>query len=571
VVEEKSVPAVSPAPEAAATAAPAAETAPDGAAPAANFVDPEFGMLPPPAESTTPIPAATAEAAAGGFKPKVEFGGEVRTRYAQDFVNDYALIRGKQGEPPKARGMEDVIDWRSSLNFWSRIKMTEQIQSFVEIYAEYDLLAKRNESDPTVIFNGRDYRSVFKFDLREAYFDIFLGDFDLRVGNQIVSWGTLAVMSPSDRINPKDPSNFYWSDIGGARKPVPALKGAYHFSDMSIEVVWVPFFTPPPLDIYGGDYSIFRYGSAYASTSYPLPDINAFLSDSKTAANHSELLTTRSPDPNPVNSQIGLRFSGTASGVDFGLSYYFGYEEIPVTRLDPELWALAKSLAANEENRATGYLQDIMNRVKAGTSLADLVDSRYERKHSLAGELGFKVWEIGLKAEWAFNFDKTYYTRDLLPVSHHTFAYAAGLDVMKTDLGALSTLYIDLELFGSVLFDSEDGGKPVAIPSEQRLMFATDKNLGLFTTLRLAFLDNDLEIELVTQTNFSTKDYAIIPKLSYSPITDLRLTVGVMLLEAWAEEPKGYNRYSSNADSKSSMFGQFSDNDQLFVNLKYSF
>ena len=44
-----------------------------------------------------------------------------------------------------------------------------------------------------------------------------------------------------------------------------------------------------------------------------------------------------------------------------------------------------------------------------------------------------------------------------------------------------------------------------------------------------------------------------------------------MLLEAWAEEPKGYNRYSSNADSKSSMFGQFSDNDQLFVNLKYSF
>jgi hypothetical protein len=528
----------------------------EAAAPPSLLLDPD---APPsgPIEETPTIAAAPEE-----WKPQVEFGGEVRTRLGQDLAYEVDLVVPEPGAEPVKRGTEDVVDWRSSAQFWARIKLTENIQSFIELYSEYSIVGKRNDNAPTVLFNGKNYRQDFRLELWEAYFDFFFGPFDLRIGNQIVSWGTMAVMSPSDRINPRDPGAYYWSDISGARDPIIALRGAYHFNDMALEFVWSPFFQSPSLDAYGGDYSLFRYGSAYGNATYPITDISYYLHGSKSIGQHPDLLTTDSPGANPLNSQLGLRFSGQKDGFDFGLSYWFGYEELPTAHLDNEVRLLGQAMLRGDTNLVLGYTQSLLDRLNAGEPVDNFIDSRYRRKHSVAAEFGTTIWELGLKAEAAFLPDRTFYATDLRPVTHHTLAYAAGIDVLKTDLGALSTLFIDVELFGSALFGMKDG---------ERLLFTTRANLGLYTTMRLGFLDDDLELELVNQTNFSTKDYVLISRISYSPVQDLTLTLGVMILEAWAKEPAGFDTFSSNSDRKDTLFGQFSNNDQAFFLLKYRY
>ncbi len=523
------------------------------------YVDPEFGMLPPVSDD----PDATgSSAAAEGWKPKFDFGGELRTRLGQDLAYEYALVRETPESKPEARGMEDVIDWRSSIQFWTRLEISENIQVFMELYAEHAVVGKRNEDNPTVIFNGSDYRHSYRLEPWEAYFDLFFGPFDLRIGNQIVSWGTLAVMSPSDRINPRDPGSYYWADISGAREPIPAVKGTYHVEGLNFELVWIPFFQAPPNDLFGGDYSLLRYGSVYGFVTNPLIDLNHYIDQSKTLASYPNLLTTKTPDANPVNSQLGFRFSGSKKGVDFGLSYLFAYDQIPTSDLDPELRALGAAVLANDTNLITGYTQNIIDRLTAGESLHDLAQAEYKRKHSVAAEFGTTIWELGVKAEIAFIGDKTYYTREMNPSDHHTLAYAAGIDVLKTDLGALSTFYLDLELYGSILF---------GVDANEPLIFSTEKNIGLFANARLAFLDDDLEFEVSEQTQFSTQEFVLIPKVTYSPVQDLKLTLGLMLLEAWANEPKGFDRFTSNPDSKDTLFGQFSENDQIFFTLRYMF
>lgn len=557
------------------------------------LVDTEFDILPPPTEDAS---AQSQVEESAKWKPMVEWGGEARTRFAQDIHNEISRVEDKPGKSYTKKGTEDVIDWRNSFSFWAKIKLDENIQAFMEVYAEHFTVAKRNEEDPTVLFNGSRARHEFRFEAREIYFDFFFGPFDLRAGNQIVSWGTLAVMSPSNRVNFQDPGAFYWADISGNRTPITALRGIYHAWDLSFEALWIPFFTPPNLDLYGGDYSLIRYGSIYGLTvdrsKFPIPAIDQFISPSKTAAYHPESVMTNKPDANPVNSQAGFRISGTKAGFDFGISYLYGYEEMPTIKMDKDIRGLLKSgINGNLSAELGSCLSDctgditqilgngasldsycriedmdcriarIITRLENGESLENMVSSEYERKHSLAAEFGATVWELGIKAEMAFLPDKMYYTTILESVNHDTLSYAMGIDVMKSDLGHLSTLFIDMEIFGSAIFGLRKG---------EQLIFQTDRNLGLHTSLRLSFLDDDLEFEGTGQVHFSTRDFVLIPRVSYRPIENMRITLGAMIFESWITEPELYP-YTTNTDQKRSLFGQFSNNDQIFAMLRYNF
>ena len=66
-----------------------------------------------------------------------------------------------------------------------------------------------------------------KYDiLKEAYFDLYLKKADLRVGKQMVSWGSAFKMNPTDVVNPID---FTADDPTEAELAVPAVKTDYYF------------------------------------------------------------------------------------------------------------------------------------------------------------------------------------------------------------------------------------------------------------------------------------------------------------------------------------------------------
>ncbi len=526
-----------------------------------TFTDPEFA-LPPAPQNEDSAQSTTAQALEEGFKPSFKYGGSVRSRLGFDMFNEADMVKKQPDGRIVKEGTEDVIDWRNSVDFWTQLSLVEHLDVKLEAYGEYFAVGKRNEDHPTIIFNGRDYKHDFVLDLRDAYLHFFYGPFDLRVGNQLVSWGTLTVTSPSDRVNPRDTKNYYWSEISGAKEHIFAARAVASVWDFNFEAVWIPFYKGSNLDLYGADFSIFRYGSAYNFTAYPIPDISYYIKRSNTEGANDFFFSTEKPDASILNSQAGLRISATKGGVDFGLSYLYAYEELPQMQADPTVRALLRAVQTGDENLTSSYVKQLMQRLEWGESPDSLYRSRFVRKHSIAAELGFSLWEFGIKGEAAFWPYRTFYTSDIEAVEHHTLVYAGGIDFIKFNQSVFDQIFLSFELFGSSVFDVPDG---------EKLVFYTRRNLGLHTTLRFSFLDEKLELEGVTQINFNTRDYVVVPRIGYEVYDNLRLIAGVMILDAWASEPAGYGTYSDDVAVKDSLFGSFSNNDQVFIMMKYDF
>ncbi len=70
-----------------------------------------------------------------------------------------------------------------------------------------------------------------QFKLGEAYLDVSLGAVDLRLGNQLVNWGTADGINPTSVVNPRDLLSV--TDLSIAGTPVPAVAATYYFGSAS--------------------------------------------------------------------------------------------------------------------------------------------------------------------------------------------------------------------------------------------------------------------------------------------------------------------------------------------------
>lgn len=81
-------------------------------------------------------------------------------------------------------------------------------------------------------------------DLRELYLDLHQDLFDLRIGKQQIIWGKGDGVFITDLISTKDLSQFLVPDFEEIRRAVTATKIDLYQGYHSLELVWVPWFTP---------------------------------------------------------------------------------------------------------------------------------------------------------------------------------------------------------------------------------------------------------------------------------------------------------------------------------------
>ncbi|MDX9957981.1 MAG: hypothetical protein RBT68_06010 [Spirochaetia bacterium] len=82
------------------------------------------------------------------------------------------------------------------------------------------------------------------FELRELYLQ-YLGDsFDLRVGKQQVIWGKSDGVFITDLVSPKDLSRFLVPDFVELRGAVTGVRANGYMGNHSLDLVWVPLFSP---------------------------------------------------------------------------------------------------------------------------------------------------------------------------------------------------------------------------------------------------------------------------------------------------------------------------------------
>ena len=165
----------------------------------------------------------------------------------------------------------------------------------------------------------------FEYKLREAFVDLVLPPFTLRLGRQQVVWGETDNFRALDVINPLDlrwHANWEpWEDI---RIPLWMARGIYDIGKFGpleesfVEAVWIPW-----------DFQPNKFG---ADPRRPWP----FIGDGRFAvANSARVgdtlyrLNTTVLDDKPSkkfkNGQAGARFKAIWGGVDFSLNYFYGF------------------------------------------------------------------------------------------------------------------------------------------------------------------------------------------------------------------------------------------------------
>ena len=187
------------------------------------------------------------------------------------------------------------------------VQASENLAARLQIDASY--AANERVSFALRGFAREDKRDHDRTALRldEAWGQYAAPNWDLRVGNQLVTWGSVESVSPLDIVNPRD----YEEDLVEPRK-IGTFMGRFRwrFSSSDLSVYWLPKYEP----------SIFAGPHSYYSISAGLPQYY--------------------PDKRWDGSQWAVRYFKSGDGYDLGVSYFSGLERNGTFQFDPSQFAL---------------------------------------------------------------------------------------------------------------------------------------------------------------------------------------------------------------------------------------
>ena len=413
-----------------------------------------------------------------------------------------------------------------------------------------------------VATDWKDDRTTFEPSLWEFYATVRLPDLDLKLGQQIVTWGILDAINPINNVNPQDFAKIFYFDEGYTRLPIPAARATWYYRpNLYLEGVYIPFFRPMKFDVVGQDWSIL-------GTEVPVDLLIHLMKNSRTTAglpdaldrvvpgwgdllrDHGdklERLFDNSVEPRPDDfsaSAGGARTGGSISGVDFAASYLYHYDDYPTLEVNPQILRLAR---------------DALNLPRYGADLAR-IDARsllplfrgiYHRVHTVGLEFGTSVHDVSLKAEAAYHVGRYAYEKDLSVVPR---------DVMTWSASAEYTLPGDVTLIGQYL-------QTVYPRWSNRLLERQWRHLAMLVA-RKTFLRDKLECYAAVMYDFSQvdpnqakdfdlfrQDWMLAPILSYSLTDSLKLRAGGVFM----------------GGSRLSLLGYYRNNSEVFASVKYSF
>ena len=147
-----------------------------------------------------------------------------------------------------------------------------------------------------------------KIELREAFFQYNINNWDFKIGKQIVIWGVADGMRITDIVSPMDYTEFLARDYDDIRIPVNAFQLKYVKPGYSLDLVFVPiseFFVLPVEE--DNPWSI--------TNSFTMPYVTNM---------------DNTPEHTLKNSEFGGRFSFYLSGIDFSVSALHTWNKMPV-------------------------------------------------------------------------------------------------------------------------------------------------------------------------------------------------------------------------------------------------
>jgi hypothetical protein len=144
--------------------------------------------------------------------------------------------------------------------------------------------------------------------LREAYLDMYFSSVDVRVGKQQIIWGKADGVFITDIVSPKDLTEFLLRDFDEIRMGITSVKADYYIGDNTLEMVWIPTFTPTK---FAPEGSIWR------------PAMPAFPVKPVIDRSREEV------QPNLDNSEFFAKFSALTEYIDFEVMGGYAWDDDP--------------------------------------------------------------------------------------------------------------------------------------------------------------------------------------------------------------------------------------------------
>jgi hypothetical protein len=334
--------------------------------------------------------------------------------------------------------------------------------------------------------------------LRELYVTAKLGAVDVRLGKQEIRWGRADGFNPTDNLMPYD----YLNIVAEERIPVPAVKVDAYIRDTRLEAAWIPWFTPTRLPLLNQRW----FPRLPMSTQLPLGPTGALVDVDLTFQDgHVDF-----PARTFSNGQWGFRWNQVVSGGEFSLSYFDGFDDLPVFQ------------------PATSLLPSMEPRPQVLVTL----NREYHRLRVFGADFASALGAFGVRGELAY-FDQTG------PVNRDRLVFIVGLDRTWGDWFAIVqyTDQIPARNFQNALIFPDQGLR-------SSILYRIERTLSASQSVELRGV-------------IGVRDGGFLVQVGHSvALSDAwKLKVGIMLL----------------GGPRSSYLGQYRDNNYLNFQLRYSF
>lgn len=428
-------------------------------------------------------------------------------------------------EPPK--GLDEIRFIRNENWLNGAISIGyDNVRAVADISFVYTGLPEVRKLDDLVQRAQVDPLRIESDSLYIEFSDFIVEGLDLRIGRQIVQWGTADYFNPTNNLNPYD------------------LEDRVKFGELTAnEMLYLNYRFP--VSVYGEEDPIFddfylsfvvvpyyRTGLIPGFTAQAFSDQSLFdqFVDSPTLASLLRVqdafaaaggdlafdLNVRNPDFGIDNMQYGTKLGFFLGGIDFSVSYFHGFDDVP----------RAESISATDlpvEVDPTN-VEEVLQLVELldldGVTVNTIVDLTFPRMHVVGADMATSLdflGGLGLWAEFAYTWHDDLYTyieigdgqiveQDI--GTNEFWKMAAGMDYSIT-----SWWYVNAQWVHG--FIDEFG--------------ADDLNDYLVAGMDFNLFANQMLIRMFAIYQFQDSSYILYPQLTFTFWRNTELTAGAFV------------------------------------------
>lgn len=406
-------------------------------------------------------------------------------------------------------------DSRLVFSGWAYHDLAYDLFAYETISARF----ARDDDQPLVFIDNLEQEKDSPVaEIRELYLDLYFDRVDVRIGKQFVIWGVFEGIRITDELNPLDFRELILPDLLDYRIPQWTLKTDYYGDSADFQFLWIPdirFHKPAPR---GSEWEL-------------LQDIR----------DEDDQVITTFPARNFRNSDFGLRLTTEFLGSEVAVSYLYTWDSFPVvfrsalidSPLDPDFFPT------------------------------------YSRINVYGGTLVRPAGRGIVKAEIAFVPDKFFGLRS---------DSDRDLDGFLDNQGAVRKRHVrwglgyDFSLWG-IDFSPAITQWVILDYEEQLIQDRYDTSLTLFARKPVPHYNAVLQLLAIGLVNLD--ELYLKPKVIFNVTNQFQIATGADLFfgrRSRLGSPGGGAAIIGAAlVEQAQFFGNFNDNDRLFLEFRYSF